>query len=203
MEYRLRHPERRHPRHSRHRPIQERTRRLLRLRTHQRQIRTHAIFHLEDHLRHRTVRTSLLRRWRKDLGGELDQQIHPCNRKNDEVRTHKNPQNRISEPLLENRITEPPVLLLLVLLLSSRRDLLLSLSFAFSFVVITPGTGRKKIKLKSAVCFSPPKNTPSPHHVYHAFHHNFTTKKPHPKHPFPQTPLKSAHKSALIPRRNH
>src|SRR5713226_7273463 len=50
------------------------------------------------------------------------------------------------------------------------------------------GTAGEKIKLKTVACFSAPKNTPSPHHIYHAFHHNFTTKKPHPKHAFPQNP---------------
>jgi hypothetical protein len=54
------------------------------------------------------------------------------------------------------------------------------------------GTARK-IKFEEVACFSAPKNPPSPHHVYHAFHHNFTTKTPHPKHPFPKTPLKNAH----------
>ena len=29
----------------------------------------------------------------------------------------------------------------------------------------------------------------SKHHVYHAIHHNFTTKKPHSAHRFPQKPL--------------
>src|SRR6266481_8815003 len=49
----------------------------------------------------------------------------------------------------------------------------------------------EKIKLKTVACFSAPKNTPSTHHNNHAFHHNFTTKKPHQKHPFPQnTPQK-------------
>ena len=29
----------------------------------------------------------------------------------------------------------------------------------------------------------------SKHHVYHAIHHNFTTKKPHAEHRFSQKPL--------------
>jgi hypothetical protein len=50
---------------------------------------------------------------------------------------------------------------------------------------------RKKNKVENRGMFSAPKNTPSPHHVYHAFHHNFTTKTPHEKHAFPQnTPQK-------------
>src|SRR5882757_2101574 len=127
MEYRLRNPERRHPRHSGRRPIQERPRRLLRLRTHQRQIRSRTVFHVEDHLRHRPVRTSLLRRRRKDLGGELDQQIHPRNRK-------------------MTKLILLLFALLFVLLLSSRRDLLLSLSFAFSSVVFIPTSRHERQK---------------------------------------------------------
>jgi hypothetical protein len=50
--------------------------------------------------------------------------------------------------------------------------------------------GRKK-KLQFGGVFFSTQNTPSSHHVYHAFHHNFTTKTPHSKHPFSQnTPQK-------------
>ncbi len=63
-----------------------------------------------------------------------------------------------------------------------------------------PSPGKRKIKLNFVACFSAPKNTLSPHHVYHAFHHN-SPQKHHTKNThFPKTPLKNARQSALIPR---
>src|SRR5438270_4422392 len=45
-------------------------------------------------------------------------------------------------------------------------------------------SGGTKNKVEIRGMFSALKNTLSPHHIYHAFHHNFTTKTPHPTRAF-------------------
>jgi hypothetical protein len=42
----------------------------------------------------------------------------------------------------------------------------------------------EKNKIEIHGMFFRTKNKPSTHHKLHAFHHNFTTKTPQPKHPF-------------------
>jgi hypothetical protein len=50
-----------------------------------------------------------------------------------------------------------------------------------------------KNKVKIPVLFLGPKKCASKHHVYHAFHHNFTTKTPQQNTHFLQNPSKNTH----------
>jgi hypothetical protein len=50
-------------------------------------------------------------------------------------------------------------------------------------------------------CFSFPENVVSKHHVYHAIHHNFTTKKPRSAPRFSQKPLQK-HRFTIA-KKNH
>jgi hypothetical protein len=58
----------------------------------------------------------------------------------------------------------------------------------------------EKIVSKSGM-FSCAENVVSKHHVYHAIHHNFTTKTPQSAHPFSQKPLQK-HLSTSIQKKS-
>jgi len=51
--------------------------------------------------------------------------------------------------------------------------------------------------------FLAPENGHPAHHVYHAIHHNFTTKTPSLHTGFPKTTLKNTSKTALYAPRHH
>src|SRR5579864_8327625 len=72
MESGLRYAQWRQVECSGHRRIQKRTRRLLRPGGNQRKVHLGAIFDLEDQSRYGAIGTGIFRRWRTNLGGELD-----------------------------------------------------------------------------------------------------------------------------------
>jgi hypothetical protein len=57
-----------------------------------------------------------------------------------------------------------------------------------------PYTPEAKKYFKKLACFSAPGNTHPKHHVYHAIHHNFTTKTPPAAHRVSKTTLKNTSK---------